>query len=246
MRCHYTKRYDAAATALQAKPGLEKARQVIVSMFGDKADGQLLNEFGKDQRRLMDECGDSGEAQRHETRNSKAPSTPHSMHRHCNRHELQTNSATCKVATASTATTTGDGEGGIPGISRFKSVKKSTKTTKTLPFASYIVVHTRDATLAPLLRYHVIRDGVSSSYHTGVVVCDHAPEDHRHHHNELQHRGQSYDTGTRRQYESRSKLTLPSCRVDLRSKLRNSSSVRTITLLTQPHTPGYEKIGVFG
>jgi hypothetical protein len=44
---------------LQAKPGLEKARQVIVSMLGDNADAQLMNEFGKDQRRLMDECGEA-------------------------------------------------------------------------------------------------------------------------------------------------------------------------------------------
>ena len=59
VRRHYTKRYHAAAAALQAKPGLEKARQVIVSMFGDKADGQLMNGFGKGQRRLVIECGEA-------------------------------------------------------------------------------------------------------------------------------------------------------------------------------------------
>ncbi len=28
-------------------------------MLGDNADAQLMNEFGKDQRRLMDECGEA-------------------------------------------------------------------------------------------------------------------------------------------------------------------------------------------
>ena len=41
-----------------------------MSMFGDNADAQLMNEFGKDQRRLMDECG---EAQLHGVRTGMEP-----------------------------------------------------------------------------------------------------------------------------------------------------------------------------
>jgi len=175
-----------------------------------------------------------GEAQRHETRKSKAPAhrtarTAIAIVMNCKPPQQL-----AKLPPLPPPRQRGM-EGGAyqgSGASNASTSVTSTKTTKTLPFASAYTGCNLGPTPA------VSRDSrVSSSYHTGVVVCDHAPEDHRHHHHELQHRGQSYDTGTRRQYESRSKLTLPSCRVDLRSKLRNSSSVRhDHTVDSAPHS----------
>jgi hypothetical protein len=47
MRCYSANRVKAAAEAFKSKPCLEKAQKVIMSMFTDKADGQLVDEFGK-------------------------------------------------------------------------------------------------------------------------------------------------------------------------------------------------------
>jgi hypothetical protein len=51
MRCYSANHLKAANEAFQLKPGLEQAQKVIMHMFTDKADGQLVDEFGKDWRR---------------------------------------------------------------------------------------------------------------------------------------------------------------------------------------------------